>query len=160
MPLDYWSHCQLIVAKPLKVSLVIRIHLEKLKRVYGTVPKGKDAPIFHRHDNTASEGIQMARSSKGYAKRQEHNADSVFKQAPRASSVGAQRMTAQTNAQILHVLNQLLRVNSQILKLQSERFAGETKDGKDLTRHFNRFNKDLEQAFQKFEISKKFPRIR
>ena len=134
--------------------------LRDIEKNYGSIPKGKEAPLFHRHDKTASEGIEMAKSSKGYAKRQEHNAESVFQQAPRASMVGAQRMTAQTSAQILHVLNQLLRVNSQILKMQSERFAGETKEGKDSTRHFNRFNKDLEQAFKKFEISKKFPRIR
>lgn len=132
---------------------------DKVRNLYGTIPKGEESSLFRLHDESASEGFKMASASKGYAGRQEQNATKVFKQAANASPRGAQRMTAQMSAQLLHALNQLIRINSQILKLQSERLAVKTKHGKDSARHFNRLNRDIEQTFKRYKIHNRFPRF-
>ena len=133
--------------------------MDKVRSIYGSIPKGEESKLFTLHDETTSEGFKMANLSKGYAKIQEQNAERVFKQAINASPKGAQRMTAQMSAQILHALNQLIRINSQVLKLQSERLASETKGAKDSARHFNRLSGDIEQTFKRYKISDRFPRF-
>ena len=133
--------------------------LYRLQKIYGTIPEGRKHPILIHHDQVASEGIKLMELSQDYAKKQEYNAEMVFKQAQSASPVGAQRMTAQMSAQILHILNQILRVNAQILRLQSEQFAYGNKKGKDHAKHFNQLNQDIEKSFQFFEISHRFPRF-
>ena len=133
--------------------------MDKVREIYGAIPKGNESALFRLHDETVSEGFKMINESREYARAQEKNAKKVFIQAASASPRGAQRMTAQMSAQILHALNQLLRVNSQILKLQSERLAHETKGGKDSTRHFNRMNHDIEQTFEQYKVSNRFPRF-
>ena len=49
-------------------------------------------------------------------------------------------MNVATNSQVLHALAQLIRINGQVLKLQSEAFASENKRGKDSAGHFYRAN--------------------
>ena len=54
-------------------------------------------------------------------------------------------MVAVTNFQILHAISQLIKINGQMLKLQSEAFGLEKRQGKDRVRHFNRINGELGQ---------------
>ena len=58
---------------------------------------------------------------------------------------GAARMAAVTNSQILHAISQLIKINGQMLKLQSEAFGMENRQGKEEVEHFNRINKELGQ---------------
>ena len=68
-------------------------------------------------------------------------------------------MSAQMNAQILHSLNQLIRINSQMLKLQSEQLAVSTKRDKDSVKILNRLAQDMEKSFKHYRPSGKFPRF-
>ena len=129
---------------------------DKIKRIYGTIPKGSDEALFRLHDESVSRAFEMVDISSGYAKIQEQNAHKVFRQAKRASPKGAQRMTAQMSAQILHALNQLIRINAQILQLQSEQLALNTKEGKDMGRNFNKIKEDMDETLGRF---KDFPRF-
>ena len=128
----------------------------EIKRIYGTIPKGSDERLFRLHDESISRSFDMARASGSYAKIQEQNAQKVFRQAKRASPKGAQRMTAQMSAQILHALNQLIRINAQILQLQSEQLALNTKEGKDMSRNFNRIKEDMNQTLERFKDLSRF----
>ena len=68
-------------------------------------------------------------------------------------------MTAQMSAQILHALNQVIRINSQLLQLQSERLASETKGSKDSVRRLNKMSADIGQVFRLYQMSEQFPRF-
>ena len=129
---------------------------DEIKRIYGAIPKGSDEELFRLHDKSVSRAFEMVDISSGYAKIQEQNAQKVFRQAKRASPKGAQRMTAQMSAQILHALNQLIRINAQILQLQSEQLALNTKEGKDMGRNFNRIKEDMNKTLERFKDFSRF----
>ena len=64
-------------------------------------------------------------------------------------------MATVANSQVLHALSQIIRINGQILKLQSEFLAVGNKLSKDSAEHFNLFKKEvgkLPKAF--FEVGK------
>ena len=131
----------------------------EFQKIYGEIPKNEEAIIYRFHDQSAAEGLGMVISFKEYAKKMEQNAQKVFGQAVYASPKGAQRMTAQMTAQILHALNQLIRINAQILQLQSEQLASSTKKGKDSGRHFKRVQDDMTEALERFKSSPRFPKF-
>ena len=156
---------ELLQALPIKNEKALK-NLSKFKEtrdwvreVYGEIPKNGEEALFKLHDETVSESFKMAALSHGYAQIQEQNAQKVFAQARDASPKGAQRMSAQMNAQILHSLGQLIRINSQMLKLQSEQLASETKRGKDSVKNLNRLAQDMEKSFKHYRPSGKFPRF-
>lgn len=94
-----------------------------MEELYGLVPKSSDSALHKLHDATVAESLKLSNQVKDYAEMQEMNANNVFIQSASASPKGAERMNAQTSAQILHSLNQLIRLNGQMLKLQSETMA-------------------------------------
>ena len=131
----------------------------EFQKIYGEVAKGGDSALYRLNDQSASEGLKMVDTFKEYAKRQEYNAKKVFEQARSASPKGAQRMTAQMTAQVLHALNQLVRINTQILQLQSAGLAGQTKERKDTDRQFQLIKGEMAKALKSFRVSPRFPTV-
>ena len=128
-----------------------------VKEIYGMVPKSKEAPVQKLHDKSVAESIRMVNKSKAYTSKQEENAVKVFHAGGQASPKGAVRMTAQTNAQILHSLNQLIKVNVQILKLISTHVAYQNKGGKQSARNFKKVRMDMKKGFSDFKGDFKMP---
>lgn len=122
-----------------------------IQEVYGAIPKSNEAALQMLHDQTVAESIKMATKIKEYAIEQEENATKISIQSRSASPKGAARMNAETNAKILHTLNQILRINGQILKLQGENLAMVNKSGKDSVGHFNKINSDIRKSFKSFD---------
>jgi len=133
--------------------------LKKVEEIYGLIPKSSNAELHRLHDQTIAESFKMSTTLKDYAERQELNATNIFIQSASASPKGAERMNAQTSAQILHSVNQLIKVNGQLLKLQSESFALTNKGGKDSTEGFNKAKNDLERAMRKMKPQFDFPKF-
>lgn len=133
--------------------------LRKVEEIYGIIPKSSDAELHRLHDQTIAESLKMSNTVKDYTDRQELNATNVFIQSSSASPKGAERMNAQTSAQILHSINQLIKVNGQLLKLQSESFALTNKGGKDSTEGFNKAKNDLEKAMKRMKPQFDFPKF-
>jgi hypothetical protein len=130
-----------------------------IQEVYGSIPKSNEAALHMLHDQSVAESIKMASNIKKYATKQEENANKISIQSRRASPKGAVRMNAETNSKILHTLNQLLRINGQILKLQSENLAMNNKAGKDSVGHFNKINSDIKSNLKNFDGSMKLPKF-
>ncbi len=134
--------------------------LSKVEEIYGLVPKSSDSALQKLHDATVAESFKLSNSVKDYAEIQEMNANNIFIQSSSASPKGAERMNSQTSAQILHSLNQLIRLNGQMLKLQSESFALTNKDDKDATAGFNRTKTDLSRAMKSIKANYSFPKFK
>ena len=126
--------------------------IRKIRKVYGDIPRSEEYNLRLLHDKTASEGFKLASEADRYTKRQEKNADRVFEQARRASPQGAQRMSAQTGAQILHSLSQLIKINSRMLKLQGQQLAYQNKKGKDSAVHFDKITGDIKKAIKAINL--------
>ena len=127
--------------------------------LYGEIPRGKDMAAHKLHDQSVAESIRMVGDIYRYAERQEQNALMLAHQGRAASPKGAARMNVDTNAKILHSLNQLLKINGQILKLQSEQLAMANKGGKESSRHFRKVNTDMREGMRSFSQGLKLPRF-
>ncbi len=134
--------------------------LQKIEELYGLVPKSSDAAMQKLHDDTVAESLKLSNAVKDYAEVQEINANNVFIQSASASPKGAERMNAQTSAQILHSVNQLIRLNGQMLKLQSESLALTNKQGKEYAESFNKSKSDLSQAMRGMKADYSFPKFK
>lgn len=133
--------------------------LGKVQDLYGEIPEGKEELLLKLHDDTVAESIKIAAALKKYTEIQEDNSVKISRSANQSSPKGAARANVKTNAAILHTLNQLLKVNGQILKLQSENLALDTKKAKESNYHFNKVNKDLSKSFKSFHGTFKTPRF-
>ena len=127
--------------------------------LYGVIPPGSDRKIHKLHDKSVAESIRMVGDVHKYAEKQERNALLLEQQGRMASPKGAARMAVNTNAKILHTLNQLLKVNSQMLKLQGENLAMMNKEKKDDAGHFHKINSDMKKSLKYFSQGLSLPRF-
>lgn len=142
-----------------KVLAELRNFKEAVSRVetlYGKIPKSPDEALHFLHDQSVAESLRMANSFKDFSDTQEKNSLLIAAQAREASPKGAARMQAETSAEILRTLSQLIRLNTQMLKLQSEQIAMANKNAKDEVAGFQKINQDLGNGFSKFNPDMKF----
>ena len=133
--------------------------LKKIDELYGIIPKSDDEAMQLLHDRTVAESFKIANALGDYAAKQEKNAIQIHNQSRSASPKGAARINAQANAQILHSLNQLIKINGQILKLQSENFALQNMNSKSSSESFNKSRDDLKGSMNKFKPNSNFPKF-
>ena len=136
-----------------------RNSIRTIEEIYGAIPKSKDEVIHRLHDNTVAESLRMIHDFKRYAQRQESNSVLLAANSRSASPKGAARIAATTNAEILKSLSQLIRLNSQMLKLQGERLAYENRIGKSKVASYQKITTDLESGFKKFKPRLRLPKF-
>lgn len=129
--------------------------IDTVEGIYGKVPFSKEATLHTLHDQTVAESLKMITSFKAFSRRQEENSLRLAIQGRQASPKGAARMQVEASAQILKGLNQLIRLNTQILKLQSESMASHNKMGKDNVHNFQKVNHDLGHGFRNLNLNSK-----
>lgn len=133
--------------------------LQKVEELYGMTPKSSDEALHKLHDQTIAESLKLNNVLQEYSLAQEQNATSVFIQSSQASPKGAERMNAQMSAQILHSINQLIKVNGQMLKMQSESLAFTNKRDKDSTAGFNKTSDDFRGSMMRFKPNYALPKF-
>jgi hypothetical protein len=122
--------------------------LGTVSNLYGSVPNSQEALMHTLHDQTIAESLRMVNTFKAYSEIEEQNASLIAVQSREASPKGAARMQAETSAEILSSLSQLIRLNTQMLKMQSEQFGMNNKSGKDSVGNFQKVNSDFGKSFQ------------
>ena len=128
-----------------------------LEKIYGKVPKSKEAAMQMLHDQSIAESIRMVNSFKDYSRKQEEHSVQIAIQSRSASPKGAARMQAETSAQILRSLSQLIRLNSQMLKLQSEQLAMNNKMGKASVASYQKVHSNFRKGFRDSDLDMKLP---
>ena len=150
---------QTLPIKDEKILAELRSFRDATNRVevlYGKIPKSPDQALHLLHDQSVAESLRMANSFKDFSEAQEKNSLLIAAQARDASPKGAVRMQAEMSAEILRSLSQLIRLNTQMLKLQSEQVAMTNKSSKDEVAGFQKVNRDLGMGFSKFKPDMKF----
>lgn len=130
-----------------------------IEDIYGAIPKSKEEVVHRLHDNTVAESLRMIHDFQKYAEKQESNSIVIAANSRAASPKGAARIAAATNAEILKSMSQLIRLNSQMLKLQGEQLAFENKRGKAQVVSYQKINNDLGSGFKQFESTRKLPKF-
>ncbi len=128
-----------------------RQSVAKVTSLYGAIPQSPEQALQLLHDQSVAESLKMANEFKDYSEVQERNSRIIASQARQASPKGAVRMQAETSAEILQSLSQLIRLNTQMLKLQSEQLALNNKSSKEGVANFQRVNRDLGTGFSRFK---------
>lgn len=123
-----------------------------VESIYGNVPKSKEQTLQLLNDQTVAESMRMANSFKQYSEEQEENSVKIAIQSRQASPKGAARMQAEASAQILGSISQLIRLNTQMLKMQSEQFAMQNKMNKGEVANFIKVNDGLSGGFSNFKM--------
>ncbi len=120
--------------------------LRKIERLYGIVPKSKEAMLQKVHDRTVGESLKMISQVLKYTETQEKNATKLIKRASVASPKGAAKMNVEVNSAILHSLNQLIKINGQMLKIQAETLAMGNKSSKEHVNYLIKMERDFKKG--------------
>ncbi len=131
----------------------------KVSTLYGQVPRSPEEALQLLHDQTVAESLRMATSFKEYSETQEMNSNLARIQVRDASPKGAARMQVEMSADILKSLAQLIRLNTQMLKLQSEQLAINNKSSKEGVANFQKVSRDLGSGFSNFKPEMKLTRF-
>jgi hypothetical protein len=124
--------------------------IAEIEKVYGAVPKSNEAPVQKVNDLAVAESLKMVASANDYAEKQETNAIALESRSWDMSPKGAARMQAQASSQILLTLNQILRMNAQLLKMQSAQAANHNREEKQDVLRFQRFAKEVRTTSKAF----------
>lgn len=156
---------RLIEAFPIKDEKILgqlktfQKSLAEVEKVYGAIPKSPDLPFQQTNDLAVAESLKMITSATEYADRQEVNANMLEIRSWDTSPKGAARMQAQTSSQILLTLNQILRMNAQLLKMQSADLASKNREEKQSVLKFQRFSNEVATTSKSFSGDLKLPKF-
>ena len=103
---------------------------KELERVYGKIPMTSEASAQIMHDTTVAESIQLHNDAFRYAEDIDPEAERMKEYAQIASPQGAAKASLQAQGVQIHVLNQILRTNAALLKVQSENLAMQNRKSK------------------------------
>ena len=108
------------------VEAVIR----EVESLYGKIPLTAEAKNQSVHDLTVAESIQLHNDAFKYADTVDPEAQRIINYAQIASPQGAAKTSLEAQGAMIHVLNQVLRTNAAILKVQSETLAMQNRKSK------------------------------
>ncbi len=117
--------------------------LQEIEKIYGAIPKSPDEPFQQVNDMAVAESLKMVSNATDYAEKQEMNSAKLEARSWDMSPKGAMRMQAQVSSQILLTLNQILRMNAQLLKMQSADLAAKNREEKQDVMKFQKVSKEV-----------------
>ena len=104
--------------------------LSAVESLYGRIPKTQTAKLQAATDTSVAESIHLHNEVFRYADQVDPEAERLKDYARNVSPLGAQKLTAQGMGVLIHVMNQILRTNAAILKLQSQQLAMQNRSEK------------------------------
>lgn len=110
--------------------------LRLLQDLYGPAPQGMDQELIESQDQSVAEVISMNRNLYDYADQVDRERERILYHATVVSPQGAGKLQGQALGVLIGVMTQLLRTQSQMLKLMAQRMAFETRKEKIATRSF------------------------
>ena len=97
--------------------------LHQMEQLYGKIPNTSEAGTQSMHDMTVAESLELHNDAFRYADEVDPEAERMKQYAEQASPQGAAKASLQAQGVTIHVLDQILRTNAAILKVQSEQLA-------------------------------------
>jgi hypothetical protein len=122
--------------------------LQKFGIVFGTVVDSPDAPSQLSVDTAVAEAVSMNSNIFDYTKKTDEIGEQIKSYSHSVSPGGAAKLTAESLGVILHVMNQQLRAQGVLLKLQAQGLAQENKREKDHTAEYLKSAGDISAAMQ------------
>lgn len=122
--------------------------LRRFSDIYGVVTESPDAKAQTSVDRAVAEAVAMNGAIFDYTKRIDQIGEDIKSHSHAVSPGGAQKLTAESLGVVLHVLNQSLRAQGAMMKLQAQAIAQTNKREKDYTAGYTKAAGTLSGAMQ------------
>lgn len=133
--------------------------LSKVEELYGRIPNTSEGKMQLLTDRSVAEAIALHNEAFKYAERLDPEAERIKDYAHVVNPAGAAKVTVQSLGVMIHVLNQILRTNAAILKLQSEQLALQNRRGKLDSEQFKMQYEGVSDAFGQLRSNYELPRV-
>lgn len=133
--------------------------LSKVEELYGRIPNTPEGKMQLMTDRSVAEAINLHNEAFKYADRLDSEAERIKDYAHMVNPAGAAKVTVQSMGMMIHVLNQILRTNAAILKLQSEQLALQNRRGKLDSEQFRMQYEGVSDAFGNLRSNFNLPSI-
>lgn len=133
--------------------------LRRIEELYGRTPRTPEGKLQQMTDQSVAEAIDLHNEAFKYADRLDPEAERIKDYAHVVSPVGAAKVTVQSLGIMIHVLNQILRTNAAILKMQSESVALTNRRGKLESEQFKLQYEGVSEAFGQLKPNYNLPGI-
>lgn len=133
--------------------------LRAIQAIYGTVPNGMDEDLMRSQDQSVAEVIAMNRNLYDYADQVDREREKILFHAQVVSPQGAGKLQNQAIGVLIGVTTQLLRSQSQMLKIMAQNMASENRREKVATQNFQENYQGLSRGFSELPKETKLPRL-
>lgn len=133
--------------------------LRRFKSIYGVVVDSPDAEAQKSLDTAVAEAVTMNNSIFDYTREIDKIGEEIKSYSHSVSPGGAAKLTAQSMGVMLHVLNQQLRAQGTLLKLQAQGLAQSNKKEKDHTAEYLRSAATISDAMKASDPKFRQPRF-
>jgi hypothetical protein len=133
--------------------------LRAIESVYGATPQGMDQDLMKSQDQSVAEVISMNRNLYDYADQVDLERDKILFHSQVVSPQGSGKLQNQALAVLIGVTTQLLRTQSQMLKIMAQNMAFENRKEKLSTQNFKDNYSGLSRGFQNLPKETKLPHL-
>lgn len=133
--------------------------LRALQDVYGKIPEGMDQELMKSQDQSVAEVISMNRNLYDYADSVDREKERILFHAQVVSPQGAGKLQNQALGVLIGVTTQLLRTQSQMLKIMAQNMAFDNRKEKIQTQNFQENYQGISNGFQGLPKNTKLPRL-
>lgn len=133
--------------------------LRALQAVYGTIPQGMDEDLMKSQDQSVAEVISMNRNLYDYADQVDREKEKILFHAQVVSPQGAGKLQNQALGVLIGVTTQLLRTQSQMLKIMAQNMAYDNRKEKLATQNFQENYHGLSRGFDGLPKKTDLPRL-
>ena len=133
--------------------------LRALQDVYGTIPQGMDEDLMKSQDQSVAEVISMNRNLYDYADQVDREKEKILFHAQVVSPQGAGKLQNQALGVLIGVTTQLLRTQSQMLKIMAQNMAYDNRKEKLATQNFQENYQGLSRGFDGLPKNTDLPRL-
>ncbi len=134
--------------------------LRAIQDIYGAVPKGMDQDLMNSQDQSVAEVISMNRNLYDYADSVDRERERILYHSQVVSPQGAGKLQNQALGVLIGVTTQLLRTQSQMLKLLAQNMALQNRKEKIQTQEFQENYKTLSDGLKSIPMNSNLPRLK
>lgn len=133
--------------------------LKAIEAIYGATPEGADQDLIRSQDMSVAEVISMNRNLYDYADQVDRERERILYHSQVVSPQGAAKLQNQSLAVLIGVMTQLLRTQSQMLKIMAQNTALDTRKEKLLSQEFKQNYQGLSEGFKTLPSNLKLPSL-
>jgi hypothetical protein len=133
--------------------------IRRLQTEYGVAVPSPNYQVERDTDQSIAEAITINNNLFAYSKQMDRVGDQIKRESESVSPGAAQKVTAHTQGIMLHAMNQNLRAQATLIKLQAQNMAIKNREAKQLTKSQISTSEEMERELRKKKQLFKLPRF-